>query len=400
MPLINNEIQSHSAAATAIFHRADTEGRGLTEAERRKVQDHLSKAQAAQRVAELGWSLGAPDRSRPHGLDIGGRPGETFTKSEGYRRIADPTTRGSSWTTGAVEISTKATLYEGDIDSPGEGAALVQPDVRPGILPTLFQPLRVADLIRTSTTDSNKVRVIVESVADNGAESVDEGGTKPDSSLVFDETDEPVRKVATFLGPVSDELLSDAPSLSAYLNSRLSLFVQIEEENQLLNGDGEAPNLSGLLDRVPVGNQDIVSDAEAPNSADHIYAAIIKVQESYLDADAVVVNPADWGDLRLLKDQNENYVAGSPFSNGQPQPGELIFGRRVVVTEAIAAGTALVGAFGTATEIFRRGGLTVEMSNSHDTWFASDEVAIRAEARLALAVHRPAALATAQLNPS
>ena len=46
---------------------------------------------------------------------------------------------------------------------------------------------------------------------------------------------EPIKKIATVL-PISDELLEDAPSIQSYLNGRLSLFVSIEEERQLLRG--------------------------------------------------------------------------------------------------------------------------------------------------------------------
>jgi hypothetical protein len=40
----------------------------------------------------------------------------------------------------------------------------------------------------------------------------------------------------------------------------------------------------------------------------------------------------------------------------------------------------------------------VEASNSHEDFFRLDLVAIRAETRLALAVHRPEAFATADLG--
>ncbi len=121
-------------------------------------------------------------------------------------------------------------------------------------------------------------------------------------------------------------------------------------------------------------------------------------QASYLEPDTIVVNPADWAELRLVKDSTENYIGGSPFGNGQPQPGETLWGKRVVVTQAIEQGLALVGAFGTGAQLFRRGGLTVEASNSHEDFFRRDLVAIRAETRLALAVHRPEAFATADLG--
>jgi HK97 family phage major capsid protein len=51
--------------------------------------------------------------------------------------------------------------------------------------------------------------------------------------------------------------------------------------------------------------------------------------------------------------------------------------------------TALVGAFRTAAQVFRRNNLTVEASNSHNDFFQKNLTAIRAEQRLALAVYRP-----------
>lgn len=255
----------------------------------------------------------------------GGAPGDVFVKSQGYQKIADPAARGSRWSSGPVEV--KATLLEGTLASPGTGGALVQTDVRPGITPTLFQPLTVADVIPAAPTASNKVRVLVETVASAGSIGVvAEGAEKPEASLEFDEVDEPVKKIASFL-PVSDELLSDSPSIQSYLNSRLSLFFRTEEEQQLLNGAGNNLNFLGLLGRVPAANRFVVSTADAPNAADHIYEALTVARESHLEPDAIILNPVDWADLRLLKDSQENYIGGSPFGVGSPEPGETLWGQ-------------------------------------------------------------------------
>ena len=48
-------------------------------------------------------------------------------------------------------------------------------------------------------------------------------------------------------------------------------------------------------------------------------------------------------------------------------------------------------AFGQAAQVFRKGGIRVEASNSHSDFFIKNLVAIRAEERLALAVYRPGA---------
>ncbi len=60
----------------------------------------------------------------------------------------------------------------------------------------------------------------------------------------------------------------------------------------------------------------------------------------------------------------------------------------------MVAGTALVGAFRTASQIFRKGALRVEASNSHASFFVTNLVATRAEERLALAVYRASAFGT------
>ena len=158
--------------------------------------------------------IGAVD-ALPEGAAFG-RPGDVFVKSSEYRKISDPASRSSHWSSGPVEVPYrgKATLLEGELGDPGTGGALVQSDVRPGVAPTLFQALTVADLIPTSQTSSNRVRSIQETVATSGAAVVPEGGEKPESTLEFEEVEEPVKKVATFL-PVSDELLSDAPAIQS-----------------------------------------------------------------------------------------------------------------------------------------------------------------------------------------
>ncbi len=162
-----------------------------------------------------------------------------------------------------------------------------------------------------------------------------------------------------------------------------------------------AAQLRGLIDRVPAGNVGITSDAVSANPADHVLAGIEVVERSFLKADGIVLNPSDWYTLRALKDQDENYVGGSPFSNtGQGEPGDSLWGKRVIVTSALDQGVALVGAFGTACQLFSRAGLLVEVSNQHDTYFVKDQIGVRAERRVGLAVYRPEALAICDLQTS
>jgi HK97 family phage major capsid protein len=61
------------------------------------------------------------------------------------------------------------------------------------------------------------------------------------------------------------------------------------------------------------------------------------------------------------------------------------------VTTAVADGTPIVGAFREGATVWRRGGLSVEASNSHADYFRRNLTALRCEERLAITVFRDAA---------
>jgi HK97 family phage major capsid protein len=85
-----------------------------------------------------------------------------------------------------------------------------------------------------------------------------------------------------------------------------------------------------------------------------------------------------------------------PYGNGQNLAAsgqvtgstDALWGKPVYVTAATGAGTAVVGTRESA-QVWRRGGMSVEASNSHSNYFQLNLVAIRAEERLGLAVYRP-----------
>jgi HK97 family phage major capsid protein len=328
--------------------------------------------------------------------------GEAFTKSAAYGSLRSGFKSGSlggRWSTGAVELDfpTKATITS-------TASPINQEDIRPGFQQAAAVALRrltVADLLAQGTTDAAAIRYLLETTNTNAASSVAEGAAKPESTITFTEVDEPVRKVATFL-PVSDEMLEDEMGLRSYLDQRLSLFVQHAEEAQLLNGNGTSPDLRGLLNRTGVQTATRsalgVLTGETGGSTTLGNAFFQAIQEIRTDAqaepDGIIVHPDNWTKMRTAKDSAGQYLGGGPmigaYGNGL-MATETYWGLPVVVTSAITANTALVGAFKTMAQVFYRNGLTVEASNSHDDFFQKNLTAIRAERRLALAVYRPEA---------
>jgi len=155
----------------------------------------------------------------------------------------------------------------------------------------------------------------------------------------------------------------------------------------LLNGSIVAPDIIGFLARTGLA-------AAVARGADSNADAVLKQINAIfvatgLQPTGIVMSPANFQTMQLLKTADGRYISGNgPFS--APQVPTL-WGLPVALTAAMAAGTALVGAFKTAAQLFLRGPIRTEMSNSHLDYFVRDLVAIRSEIRGALAVYRPQA---------
>jgi HK97 family phage major capsid protein len=248
-------------------------------------------------------------------------------------------------------------------------------------------------------TSTSSLRYVVEGTATNAAAAVAEAGTKPESTVALSTKDEPVKKLATVL-TVSDEMLEDVQQVQSYINGRLSLFVQIQSEASIVSGAG-TNDLVGLTAGARACN--IYPRGTVDTNAVALFKAMNGQRGSaFLEPDFIVMNPANWQATRLATDTAGQFFGGGPFM-GQygsganlPLSGQItgvqdsIWNKPVVVTTAIGSGTALVGTQ-SAAQVWSRGGLTVEATNSHSTYFTSNLVAIRAERRLALAVYRPTA---------
>jgi HK97 family phage major capsid protein len=393
----------------AIRAKAEREDRPLTSSETREVERVLDMAEEARehekRIKQISNELGSPGSvTSEFGGSHSGGPGDIFVESAEYKAIKDPDARAQQFSTGPVQVSdgpllTKGTVLESTAGGPGGG--LVPPYYEPGVVSKLFEPLGVAALFGQSQTTASQVRYVNEGTATSAAAGVAEGAAKPESTLNYAEIQEPVKKIATFL-PVSDEMIEDAPSIQTYLNERLSLFVSIEEERQLLRGNG-TNELVGLFNRS--GGQAINTYSKL--AADDNTVALLKALNntrgsSFLEPDAIILHPNNWLTTRLLRDGTGGtigqYYGGGPFTAayGGPQGPvnafvDTLWGKKVVLSTVVGSGTALLGSFGQGAHIWRRGGVSVEASNSHSDYFQKNLVALRAESRLAVGVYRPSA---------
>jgi hypothetical protein len=314
----------YGVEARRILEKAQYEGRDLTPSEQGLLEGlgELAKSENAYLdVKTLGRQLGPPG-SFLDPMSFGGDgPGDRFIASEGYKAGRDSSSRPQQWTTGMVEVSHssplefKGTLLETGAGGPGGG--LIPPAFQPGIVSKLFEPLGVADVFGSSQTTASQMRYEVEGTATSAAAGVAEGGTKPESTVAYSEVVEPVKKIATVL-PISDEFLEDAPSIQAYLNERLGLFVQIEEERRLLRGNG-TNELIGLFNRS--GNQAINTYTKLGTDDNAVALARVLANtrgSANVMPDTIVLHPANWLTTRLMRDGTGGTIG--QFYGGGPLP--------------------------------------------------------------------------------
>jgi len=275
----------------------------------------------------------------------------------------------------------------------------------PGILETaLRNPDSVIGLFDQIQTSQNAYVYLEETTFDNQAGSIAESGdisATLESALAFTERTESIRKMATFL-PVTDELLADVAGIQGYVNSRLSTMMKLNMDNQLINGDGSAPNLTGVLNKAGINTFDYALPyAGELGKLGQIYQAITEIRkDAFVEPDAIVMHPSDWyqivtsvTDVDTSGSKNPLFVVAGGFgADAAPR----IWGLRVVPSTVIAEGTMLVGKFGggDAAQVIMREGVDLAVSDSHSDFFAKNQLAIRLTMRLGFAIYRPTAFCT------
>jgi HK97 family phage major capsid protein len=263
------------------------------------------------------------------------------------------------------------------------GSTTVFPQQNGGVIPGNFAPLTVRAILPSAQTGSNQVNSLREATWNNSAAGVSEGNAKPESDITFEQYNVSITTIAHWI-KVSNQLLADAPAIASYIDVRLRDGLAQEFERQLVKGSGIAPEMSGLTDS---GNY----TAYSPTSDDLLVDAINRAKYSLWAAtgfapDAVIVNPADWGAMERTREGAGTgmYLYGMPGVAAGVNP----FGVRIVLSNNVAAGSFIIGAFNAATMLYNRQGAVVEMGYVNDD-FTKNLVTIRAEERAGLAVERP-----------
>jgi HK97 family phage major capsid protein/HK97 family phage prohead protease len=311
--------------------------------------------------------------------------GEELVRSEIFRAFA-------SKRSGNFQVNIPGSVREHLMRATLLSTGLTSIQKVPGVILVDQNPNRISDLFMQGTTSATTIRFTSETSFTNAATAVAEEGQKPEATFALGETDVTVQKIAV-IGRVSDEMIADYDYVQSFVNGQLLFMVAALEDNHLINGLGTTNQIRGVL-----AVSGIQTQAYATDIFTTVHKAKTKVNSTpgfVGNADTIVIHPSDYQNARLTKDSNGQYLLGGP-SFGQYGVGGVIteppiWGLRPIITTAIAQGTAIVGNFKAGATLYRKGGVTLESTNSDASDFAYNRICIRAEERLCLVPWKPKA---------
>ncbi|WP_207864906.1 phage major capsid protein [Pseudomonas sp. 58(2021)] len=292
-----------------------------------------------------------------------------------------------------VTKSDLAAMKEVKVTSAGVVAPVYDTVIQPGIR----QELRIRDLLTAIPVTGQNYTYFRELLHTRGAAPVAEGGTKPTSDVTFQSATDRVKKIAVWM-PVTEEALADVPQMQGYIQELLRYDLKLEEENQILKGDGTGENLNGLMTQATVYDANLTKAGDT--SIDIVRRGIYQVRkQSKLSADGVVMSELDWMNIELQKDGENRYL----FANLQGLVTPILWGRPVITSDSMDEGDAdtggefLIANFARAAILFDRMTYLFKMGLINDM-FIKNMVALLAEERLGLGVRRKEALVKGQFT--
>lgn len=352
-------------------------------------------------------ALGAGAEQAPRPME-GKTLGQRFIESKEFKGHRDSGFMDSAFNIDDVELTAEfKDVHTGSIGAtshPGFGEVRRSPMVQ-----APMRSYRVRDLFPTMNTNAVMIEYIEEqgflASGDNAAAPVSERsgtegvdatfGLKPKSNINFEIKTTPIRTIAHWV-PASRNVLDDEPQLRGIIDTRLLYGLRLVEDEQILLGDGTGQNLLGLLNtpgiQVFPGAGYVVPANES--YVDAIRRAATRVVLAEYEPTGIVVHPYDWERMELTKATDGTYiVAGSVTSGADKRLWQL----PVVASPAQPEGTALVGAFGLAAQVFDRMASNIRTADQHADFFIRNAMVVLAEQRLGLAVYRPEAMVKVNL---
>lgn len=365
---LQNEVKSFGSGQTETKTAIDK-----ILAEEQKMRDDLK---ALQMKFEGAYSDGGPTRVKSYGAQFVESP-----QFKAMREAGDYKSRPVSMKSFQFKDITTGTAGDG-VPSAG----------RMGVYPDPKIQLRVRDLLNVVPTNqtsmefvkytfTNAAKIIYDAAASGNKR---EGIAKPKSDLTMDKANATAETIAHWVA-ASKQILADIAGLQAIIDTELLYGLKLVEEDEILNGDGTAGHLDGLMHQATAFDTTLVG--AGATKIDKIRAAILQARIALYPVTGIVLNPRDWYEIETAKDDLGRYIIGDPQGIATPR----LWGKPVVESDSMDYDDFLVGAFNMGATLFDREQANIETRDTHASFFIENMVAIRAEERVMLVVPRPQA---------
>lgn len=316
-------------------------------------------------------------------------PAKAEAKSVGDSFVADKAytdfVSGAATSARAVITLDKGDSTPTKVGTSGPAATSLAPSFYAGVFGTPNVPQKIEPLIPhiAVTTDSVDYVTVADTI---GAAGVAEAGKIPESTFTPTLAKANVVNVAHYT-KITKQLADDAPALAAYINTKMLYGLQTKVEDQIVNGNGTAPQLKGLLADGSFTNAS-TQLAGAKNLFDLLLLLQGVAETAAYEPEALVLNPMTWAQLAMEKDSQGRYLLGGPGLAAN----KSVWGIPVVTSSAVPAGKFIFGNFTQTVTIYDRQQVAVEMTGTNEDDFTHYLYTIRASRRLALAVEVPAGI--------
>lgn len=293
-------------------------------------------------------------------------------------------------------------FFKKDISSAASSAGALVQAMR---LPDIYtdpgdRPQHMRDIMVVGSTESNAIEFMCEDDFENEAapqyDSESEASelvAKEKSNLTFELKTVAVRTLAHYM-VASRQILDDASMLRSFVDGRLRYGLALEEDRQILYGTNTGADLDGIMTNAGVQNAGGVPAGQT--GLDHIRRAIALARLAEYPVTGIVLNPSDWADLELTKDNEDRYIWVTVPNGGDTRLWRV----PVIETTAINTGDFLLGNFNLAVQLWDRQQSVIRVSESHEDLFIKNGVVILGEERVAQTIYRPKALVKGSFLPA
>ncbi len=255
--------------------------------------------------------------------------------------------------------------------------------IRPGYILSPNRKVHIRSLVPNGTIGAGTSLVIPyeNGPGEGNIAPVAEGALKPQFDLDLAEKTSGIETIAGWLR-VTRKMMNNVPGFISYLQARLPEKLLNVEDAQMLQGDGNSPNLKGIM---TTGNYTPASTTDTI-LFDQLMSGISQLEELDRNATGILVRPAVWMDLFKYKaGGSEEYDAprNAVFVNGVL----YIAGVPIYASTAMPVGKYIVGDWQNGAQLLIQEGMRIEFFEQDSTNVRENKITVRIEETIAFPVY-------------